>query len=454
MASRMVALVGRPNVGKSTLFNRLIGRRVAIVENVPGTTRDRLYDETEWDGERFIIIDTGGLEVGPESQQRPTDRRDALSSGSEEFVPAIREQAEIAIQEADIVVMVVDAVDGLTGADEEVAEVLRRSNKPVIVTVNKADNETRVANSYEFYALGLGDPYPISALHGLGIGELLDEIVKALPPEAPPAKSEGVRIALVGRPNVGKSSLLNILIGQDRAIVSDIPGTTRDAIDTHIRWEGQPLVLIDTAGIRRRGKIDPGIEKYSVLRSLKAISRADVVLLLIDAVDEVTAQDAHIAGYILEESKSVVVVVNKWDLVVKDTYTMNEYRTKIRSELKFLDYVPVIFISALTRQRASTVLPTALRVQAQRMMRIATSELNQIMSDAVQRHSPPSRAGKRLKFYYATQAGVDPPTFVFFVNDMRLVHFTYQRYIENQLRARYVFEGTPLKLVFRDHRES
>jgi GTPase len=451
MSSRIVALVGRPNVGKSTLFNRLIGKRIAIVENIPGTTRDRLYDETEWNGERFMLVDTGGLEVGPESKRRPTGKRESLSTASEGFVWEIREQAEIAIQEADVVVMVADAVDGLTGADEEVADVLRRSNKPVILVVNKADNEARMTRSYEFYELGLGDPYTVSALHGLGIGELLDQIIEYLPPDEPEAKVEGVRVALVGRPNVGKSSLLNALLGEDRAIVSDIPGTTRDAIDMHLVWEDQSVILVDTAGIRRRGKIDRGIENYSVMRSLKAISRSDVVLLLIDAVEGVTAQDAHIAGYILEESKSVVVVVNKWDLVVKDTYTMNEYRAKLRSELKFLDYVPVIFISALTRKRVDTVLPTALRVQAQRLMHISTSELNQMMSEAIQRHSPPSKSGKRLKFYYATQAGVDPPTFVFFVNDARLVHFTYSRYIENQLRALYLFEGTPLRMVFRDH---
>ena len=451
MTSRMVALVGRPNVGKSTLFNRLVGKRIAIVEDIPGTTRDRLYEETEWDGESFIVVDTGGLEVGPESDRRPSERRSTLSTASEGFVWEIREQAEIAIQEADTIVMLADAREGLTGADEEVADVLRRSNKPVILAVNKADNESRSADVYEFYALGLGDPYPISALHGLGIGELLEKIAADLPPEAPRIKDDAVQIALVGRPNVGKSSLLNALLGEDRAIVSEIPGTTRDAIDTCLRWEGQPLVLVDTAGIRRRGKIDRGIEKYSVLRALKAISRADVVLLLTDAVEGVTAQDTHIAGYILEESRSVVVVVNKWDLVKKDTYTMNEYRMKIRSELKFMDYVPVIFISALTRKRVHTVLPTALRVQAQRLLRVPTSTLNQLMADAIHWHSPPSKGGKRLKFYYATQADVDPPTFVFFVNDIRLLHFSYERYIENQLRTLYLFEGTPLKLVFRDH---
>jgi len=448
MPSRIVALVGRPNVGKSTLFNRLIGRQEAIVEDIPGTTRDRLYGEAEWNDQRFIVVDTGGLEVGPESEPR----REVVSVASSAYVGQIRAQAEVAIEEADVIVMVADARDGLTAGDEEVAAVLRRTNKPVILAVNKADNEARAESVYEFYQLGLDTPYPVSALHGLGIGDLLDRIVSELPAEEPaPAETGAVRIALVGRPNVGKSALLNALLGEERAIVSDIPGTTRDAIDTYLEWDGQPIVLVDTAGIRRRGKIDPGLEKYSVMRTLRAIARADVVLLLIDAAQGVTAQDAHVAGYILAEQKSVVVIANKWDLVVKDTYTMNEYVAKIRAALRFLDYVPVLFISAKTRQRVHTVLPTALRVYAQRTARIPTSELNKIMADAVARHSPPSKAGKRLKFYYAAQVDVNPPTFVFFVNDSRLVHFSYMRYIENQLRAQYQFEGTPLKLLFREH---
>jgi GTPase len=449
MASRIVALVGRPNAGKSTLFNRMIGRQVAIVEDIPGTTRDRLYGQVEWNDESFVVIDTGGLEVGPESAAQPTDKRGSLSTASQSYVGAIRNQAEIAIAEADIVVMVADGRDGMTAADEEIAEVLRRSNKPVILAVNKIDNDERADRVYEFYRLGIGDPYPVSALHGRGIGDLLDDVVKALPAEEPTPEALGVQIAIVGRPNVGKSSLLNTLLGEDRSIVSDIPGTTRDAIDTYLEWEGQPIVLVDTAGIRRRGKIEQGIERYSVLRSLRAIARSDVVLLLLDASQGVIAQDAHIAGYILEEQKSVVVIVNKWDLVIKDAYTMDEYTAKIRSELRFLDYVPVLFISALTRNRVDAVIPTALRVQAQRLMRISTSVLNQIMAEAVARHAPPSKAGKRLQFYFATQADVNPPTFVFFVNDRRLVHFSYSRFIENRLREQYAFEGTPLKLIFR-----
>ncbi|MBC7241983.1 MAG: ribosome biogenesis GTPase Der [Anaerolineae bacterium] len=452
MSSRIVAIVGRPNVGKSTLFNRLVGRRLAIVEDQPGTTRDRLYAETEWNGERFVVVDTGGLEVLTSGGPAPQPERTPLAVASEPFVPAMRSQAEMAIQEADVVIMLADAIEGLTPADHEVADVLRRSNKPVLLAINKADNEARASDIYEFYALGLGDPIPISALHGIGVGELLDKVVELLPPEEPPARPEAVQIAIVGRPNVGKSSLLNALLGQERAIVSEIPGTTRDAIDTYLEWEGQPVVLIDTAGIRRRGQIEQGIEKYSVLRALKAISRADVVLLLIDATEGVTAQDAHIAGYILDEMKSVVVVVNKWDAIPKDTYTMDEYRALVRAQLRFLDYVPVLFISAKTGKRVSTVLPTALRVHQQRLARIPTSLLNDIMREAIARHAPPSKAGRRLKFYYATQADVAPPTFVFFVNDPGLVHFSYERYIENRLREQYGFEGTPLKLVFRGHK--
>lgn len=449
MTSRIVALVGRPNVGKSTLFNRLIGKQVAIVEDTPGTTRDRLYGEAEWAGSRFTVVDTGGLELGVEPSKGPAGQAPAFPINSKPYMAQVRAQAQIAIDEADVVVMLTDATEGLTPADSEVADVLRRSNKPVILAVNKVDNEARAGAMYEFYGLGLGDPFPISALHGRGIGDLLDAVVNALPPEEPREEIEAVRIAIVGRPNVGKSSLLNALLGEERAIVSEIPGTTRDAIDTYLEWEGQPIILIDTAGIRRRGRIEAGVEKYSVMRALRAISRADVVLLMLDATEGVTAQDAHIAGYILDEAKSVVVVVNKWDLVIKDTYTMNEYVAKIRSELKFLDYVPVLFISALTRQRVSTVLPTALRVQEQRLRRVSTSELNRVMMEAIARHAPPSKAGKRLKFYYATQADVSPPTFVFFVNDHRLVHFSYERYIENRLRELYGFEGTPLRLIFR-----
>jgi GTP-binding protein len=455
MTKSIVAIVGRPNVGKSTLFNRLIGQPLAIVEDIPGTTRDRLYADTEWNGIPFTLVDTGGLEIGvaSPSDQHTEGKPPPLSVASPHYVAQIRAQAKVAIAEADAIIFMVDVIDGLVAGDEDVADVLRRSQKPLFLVANKADNQARREAAVEFYALGLGDPYPISALHGTGTGDLLDDVVASFPVQEA-EEIEAIKVAIVGRPNVGKSSLLNKLLGQERAIVSEIPGTTRDAIDTYLEWEGMPIVLIDTAGIRRRGHIERGIEQYSVLRALRAIQRADVVLLLIEAPEMVTAQDAHIAGYILEEARSVVVVANKWDLVEKDTYTMIEYTKRIRADLKFLDYVPVLFISALTGQRVNKVLPTALQVQKERLVRIPTSELNRIMMEAVAHHAPPSKGGKRLKFYYATQAGVDPPTFVFFVNDTRLVHFSYERYIENQLRKRYAFEGTPLRLSFRKRTSS
>jgi GTP-binding protein len=433
MSKPIVAIVGRPNVGKSTLFNRLAGKRLAITDEVPGTTRDRLYAEADWGGVSFTLVDTGGLD---------------LVSG-DDLMAEVRAQAQTAMAEADVIVFLVDVKDGLTASDEEVAQVLRRTAKPVLLAVNKAESQARREAAVEFYALGLGELYPISALHGTGTGDLLDEIISAFPVEAEEEETEAIKIAIVGRPNVGKSSLLNKLLGQERSIVHDAPGTTRDAIDTQLEWKGEPVVLIDTAGIRRKGRIQRGVEKYSVLRALRAIDRADVVLLLIDATEGATAQDAHIAGYILEEAKSVVVVVNKWDLVKKDTYTMQIYVEHVYAVLRFLDYVPMLFISALTGQRVDQVLPTALRVQDARFIRIATAELNRILQEAIARHAPPSKAGKRLKFYYATQARVDPPTFVFFVNDPRLVHFSYKRYLENQLREHYGFLGTPLRLSFR-----
>jgi GTP-binding protein len=432
----LVAIVGRPNVGKSTLFNRLVGERLAIVEDVPGTTRDRLYADAEWGGVTFTLVDTGGL---------VPDARDDL-------VAQVRAQAEIAMGEADVIVFLTDVLEGVMPGDEEIAQILRRSEKPVFLAVNKADNERRRLEALEFYGLGLGEPWPISALHGAGSGDLLDEIVAAFSMEEEGEEVEAVKIAIVGRPNVGKSSLLNKLLGQERAIVHEEPGTTRDAIDTVMEWGGEPLVLIDTAGIRRRGRIERGIERYSVLRALRAIQRADVVLLLIDATEGVTAQDAHIAGYILEEGKSVVVIVNKWDVVDKGPRTTEEYRQQVRVGLRFLDYVPVLFISAKTGQRVGQVLPTALRAQEARLIRIPTGELNNLLQEAVARHAPPSKAGKRLKFYYATQAAVNPPTFIFFVNDRRLVHFSYRRYLENRIRERYRFEGTPLRMSFRERR--
>ncbi|HXV44159.1 MAG TPA: ribosome biogenesis GTPase Der [Anaerolineae bacterium] len=454
----IVALVGRPNVGKSTLFNRLIGQRKAIVEDLAGTTRDRLYGEADWGGRDFIVVDTGGLELDSSLVAAPNESgATGFRAGVESrlFLKEIRGQAELAMAEAEVIVLVVDAEADLTGPDEAVAALLRRTDKPVLLAVNKADNPKRRNEAVDFYALGLGDPIPVSALHGTGTGDLLDAIIAALPPAGAEeeAEDDAIKIAILGRPNVGKSSLLNKLLGEERVIVSDVPGTTRDAIDTRIMYEGLELVLIDTAGIRRRGKIETGVEKYSFLRSLKAVTRADVCLLLIDATEMVTTQDAHIAGYIVEEAKSVVVIVNKWDLVEKDTHTLNEFTARIRNDLKFLDYVPVLFISAKTGQRVQKVLPLALQVQEERLRRIPTGELNRLLRDAVAKNPPKGGQRHRLKFFYLTQAGVDPPTFVFFVNDRSLVHFTYERYLENVLREHYGFLGTPLRLIFRNRSE-
>lgn len=447
----MVALVGRPNVGKSTLFNRLAGSQLAVVHEMPGTTRDRLQADTEWNGVAFTVVDTGGIEV-----YQPKGSRDVspLAEGSIDFVPQIRAQALIAVEEAEVIIMLVDAIQGLTAADEYIAEILRRTNKPVFIAANKADNAERREAAVEFCSLNLGEVFPISALHGTGTGDLLDAVVSALrrapaPDYETDQDEEALKIAIVGRPNVGKSSLVNRLLGEERAIVSPLAGTTRDAIDTRLVWEGMPVILIDTAGIRRRGKIAPGVEKYSVLRAMKAIKRADVVLLLLDATEGITAQDTHIAGMIIEEMKSVAVIVNKWDAVTKDTYTMNVFTEKIREQLNFLPYVPILFISAKTGQRIGQIIPLAAQMQEERLVRIPTSELNRIVRDAVERHAPPSKAGKRLKIYLAQQVRTDPPTFLFHVNDTRLVHFSYERYLENQIRQEYPFTGTPVRLSFR-----
>ena len=449
MRKPIVALVGRPNVGKSTLFNRILGRRLAVVSDVPGTTRDRIQADSDWDGRDFTVVDTGGIELEGGIHTAP------LSEDSARFLPAIRSQAQVAIEDADVVLLLVDAQVGITAADEEVAEILRRTTTPVIIVANKAESLSSRESAVEFYNLGLGDVCTVSALHGTGTGDLLDAVVEVFPDWASDDEEEddSIKIAIVGRPNVGKSSLLNRLLGEERAIVSPIAGTTRDAIDTTLEWDGVPITLIDTAGIRRRGKIDPGVEKYSVLRALRAVKRADVALLLIDAQDGVTAQDEHVAGFVLDEYTSVVVLVNKWDAIPKDSYTMLSYTEKLRSDLNFMDYVPVLFVSALTGQRVHKVLPAALEVHAHRFERVPTGELNRLIRTAVARHSPPSRSGRRLKFYYVTQPAVDPPTFVFFVNDPRIAHFSYQRYLENQIRERFPFTGTPLVLRFRPRSE-
>jgi GTP-binding protein len=426
---------------------------MAIVSEIPGTTRDRLYSDCIWNGVTFTLVDTGGMEILAEHRILSGEPTDILAAGSTHFVREIRAQAEVAIRESDVVVFLTDVGTGLTAADEEVANVLRRADKPVIVAANKADNLALWEEANEFYSLGVGPVLPVSAINGRGTGDLLDEIVASIPQNVLEEEElEAVKIAIVGRPNVGKSSLLNKLLRQERSIVSPVAGTTRDAIDTYLEWEGQDLVLIDTAGIRRRGKVGKGLEYYSVLRALRAISRADVVLLLVDATEGVTDQDAHIAGYILEERKSVIVVVNKWDAIEKDSYTMQAYTEHVRRELRFLEYVPVIFVSALTGQRVQQVIPTALEVEEERHRRLSTGEINKLIQDAMFRHSPPSIQGRRLRIYFGTQDKHPPPTFVFFVNDPELVHFGYHRYLENRIREAYPFSGTPIKLVFRTRR--
>jgi len=454
MSKPLVAIVGRPNVGKSTLFNRLAGELLAVVDDTPGTTRDRLVAEAEWNGVTFDMVDTGGIEPLP----RRAKDDDPLAVDSAQFIPQIRAQAEMAIAEADAVILMTESAPGVTAADREVAQILRRfqvkrddgtMRPPVLLVVNKAENILRREEAVEFYELGMGDPIPISAKHGTGTGDLLDALVAALPPSTEAEAAEAVKVAIVGRPNVGKSSLLNRLLGEERAIVSPIPGTTRDALDTPMTYDGVPVILIDTAGIRRRGHIEAGVEHWSVLRALKAIARADVALLVVDATEPFTAQDAHVAGFILDEMKSVVVVVNKWDAIEKDTYTIESYTAKLRAEMHFLDYVPVLFVSAKTGQRCPQILPTALRVHEERLVRIPTSALNRIVREAVAANPPKSKSVRQLKITYAAQVRTAPPTFLFHVNDPGLVHFSYKRYLENRLRAEYGFLGTPLRLSFR-----
>lgn len=453
MNKPVVVLVGRPNVGKSTLFNRLVGEPLAIVDNTPGTTRDRLFAEAEWNGISFDVVDTGGIDPS-------TGGRTPLSVDSADYIRQIRSQAEVAIQEADAILFLTDAIAGVTPADEEVAQILRRNQKaidgmpwpPVLLVVNKADSEGYRQQALQFYELGMGEPFAISAVHGTGTGDLLDALVAAFPKQEEQPEDESVKIAIVGKPNVGKSSLLNRLAGEERAIVSPIAGTTRDAIDSHFEFNGIPVTLIDTAGIRRRGRIDTGVEKYSVIRSLRAIERADVALLVIDATSGITAQDAHIAGFILEAWKSIVVLVNKWDAIPKDTYTMEQFTTKVRQELNFMDYVPILYISAKTGQRVDQVMPLALQVQEERLARLTTSQLNRILQNSQDAHQSTSRSGKPFRIYYGTQVRNDPPTFLLYVNDPSLAHFTYIRYLENQLRKEYSFIGTPVRLVMKPRR--
>jgi GTP-binding protein len=444
----LVALVGRPNVGKSSLFNRIVGRRLAVVSEVPGTTRDRLYAEADWAGEVFNLVDTGGIELATGWHTEP------LSEDSQQFMDAIVYQARVAIQDADVIVQVVDGQAGVTSADREIADILRQSKKPTLIAVNKLESTKLWDNAYEFYELGLGQVIPMSALHGTGVGDFLDELIAVFPPLAPTEEEDdAIKIALLGKPNVGKSTLLNKLLGQERAIVSPLPGTTRDAIDTRLAWHGQELTLIDTAGIRRRGKIEPGVEKYSVLRAIKALDRANVALLLLDATVGITAQDTHIAGMIAEEATGIVVLVNKWDAVEKDAHSMPEYVAHVRHHLNFIPYAPILFISAKTGQRVSKILPLVMEVQEARHKRIPTGRLNRIVRDATAKHPPPQKGGQRVKFFYATQAETVPPTFIFFVNKPDWIHFSYQRYLENRIRGAEPFTGTPIRLRFRARSE-
>jgi len=428
----IVAIVGRANVGKSTLLNRVAGKQIAIVTDLAGTTRDRILADVSWRGREFVLVDTGGLEPEPGS----------------EITRGVREQVEAAIASADAIIFLVDAKDGVVATDLEVADRLRKANKPVVLVANKADNARLESQTVEFYTLGLGEPFAVSTYHGRNIAELLDRIASLLPaPPAPQLEPELMKVAIVGRANVGKSMLLNRLLGEERAIVSDSPGTTRDAIDSVLDFGGRNVVLIDTAGIRRRGRQGMGVERYSVIRALRSIERADVVLLVLDAGQLLTAQDMHIAGYIKQAVKGVVVVVNKWDLVTGKS--MAEYTGYIRRQLKFMSYVPLVYASAKFGQGTDAIIPRAFGVYQERLKRVSTAEVNRVVQEAVVMHGPPQSGKKRLKVLYATQTGVNPPTFVFFVNDSRLVHFSYQRYLENKLRQAFGFEGTPFRLVFK-----
>ena len=432
MANAVVAIVGRPNVGKSALFNRIVGARIAIVEGEPGVTRDRIYAQSEWDGRTFTLIDTGGIDLGAEGG----------------FFALARRQAEIAVEEADVVLLVVDVRAGLVPADLEVAEALRRSNKPVLVVANKADDGNLALAASEFFALGLGEPIPVSAEHGRGIADLLDRLVVHLPSVAAEEDAgDDIRIAVIGRPNVGKSLLVNRLVGEERSIVTDVPGTTRDAIDTRIERDGVRFTFIDTAGIRRKNRIQHAVERYSVVRTLRAIDRSDVCLMLLDATELVTEQDKRIAGYAHEAGKAMVLVVNKWDLIEKDATTINRYEETIREQLGFLLYAPILFISAKTGQRVQNIFELAAYVADQHALRVPTGRLNEVLHEATFRRQPPTDKGRRLKIFYATQSGVKPPTFVLFVNEPKLMHYSYLRYIENQLRESFGFVGTPI--VFR-----
>lgn len=431
MANPTIAIVGRPNVGKSTIFNRVAGERISIVEDIPGVTRDRIYATGEWLGREFSIIDTGGIDLGDEP-----------------FMDQIKYQAEIAIEEADVIIFVASGREGVTDADELVAKILYRSNKPVILAVNKVDNPEMRNEIYEFYSLGLGEPFPVSGSHGLGIGDVLDEAVKHFSTEIEEQDDDTIKFSLIGRPNVGKSSLINAILGEERVIVSEIEGTTRDAIDTHFESEdGQKFLMIDTAGMRKRGKVYESTEKYSVMRAMRAIERSDIVLMVLNAEEGIREQDKKVAGYAHEAGRGIIIVVNKWDTVEKETNTMRDFEEKIRDEFQYLDYAPILFVSALTKQRLNKLPELIEIVSMNQNLRISSSLLNDVVMDAIAINPTPTDKGKRLKVFYATQVAIKPPTFVIFVNEEELMHFSYARFLENQIRKAFTFEGTPIKII-------
>ncbi len=433
MTKPTIAIVGRANVGKSTIFNRIVGERVSIVEDTPGVTRDRIYSSGEWLTHEFNIIDTGGIELGDEP-----------------FQEQIRAQAEIAIEEADVIIFMVNGRDGITNEDDFVAKLLFKSSKPVVLGVNKIDNPEMRADIYEFYSLGFGEPFPISGSHGLGIGDLLDEAAKHFPEQQEEDYDDDViKFSLIGRPNVGKSSLINAILGEERVIVSPVAGTTRDAIDTVYTFENQEYVMIDTAGMRKKGKVYEATERYSVLRALKAIERSNVVLVVIDAEEGIIEQDKKIAGYAHEAGKAIVIVVNKWDTVEKDSKTMKKFEDKVRENFQFLDYAPIAFVSAKERKRLNTLFPLINMAGENHRKRVQSSTLNEVITDAVAMNPTPTHKGSRLNIFYTTQVAIEPPTFVFFVNDVEMMHFSYQRFLENRIRAAFGFEGTPLHLIAR-----
>ncbi|MBC1319301.1 ribosome biogenesis GTPase Der [Listeria welshimeri] len=433
MAKPVVAIVGRPNVGKSTIFNRIVGERVSIVEDVPGVTRDRIYNSAEWLGKEFNIIDTGGIDLSDEP-----------------FLEQIRAQAEIAIDEADVIIFITNGREGVTDADEQVAKILYRSNKPIVLAINKVDNPEMRDQIYDFYSLGFGEPYPISGSHGLGLGDMLDAVRAHFPKEEEEEyPDDTVKFSLIGRPNVGKSSILNALLGEDRVIVSDIAGTTRDAIDTTYTFDGQDYVMIDTAGMRKRGKVYESTEKYSVLRAMRAIERSDVVLVVINAEEGIREQDKRIAGYAHDAGRAIIIVVNKWDAINKDDKTINVWTEDIREQFQFLSYAPIVFVSAKTKQRLNNLFPLINQVSDNHSLRVQSSMLNDVISDAVAMNPSPMDRGKRLKIFYTTQVAVKPPTFVVFVNDPELMHFSYERFLENRIREAFPFDGTPIRVIAR-----